>query len=859
MSDLIKLTIDGVELSVPPGTLVVDAAKMIGNDIPVFCYHPKMKPVGMCRMCLVDIGTPVRDRATGEPLLDDDGAPQIMFGRVLQTGCTVPVSEGMVVRTHTEQVTAARENVIEFLLTSHPLDCPICDKGGECPLQNLTMQHGKGNSRFEFSEKLKMDKHVPLGDLIYLDRERCIQCARCTRYQAEIVDDPVIAFHNRGRHLEIVTLSDPGFDSYWSGNTTDICPVGALTTADFRFGARPWELTPVASICPHCPVGCNTTMSTRREARAGGRSVIKRIMPRQNERVNEIWICDKGRFIHHFADSPQRLTKPLLRRNGELVEVSWDEALDHVAGKLQQHKGAVAGLAGGRLSNEDYFQLQKLFRDGLKSHNLDLAGRRLGGGEVVAKVGISSDSNLLDLGEGDAVLVVASDLHEEAPVWWFRLKQAVERGAKLVVLNLRPTRLDKFASHAIHYALGEALSTVHQLVNLAKVETETADSDPLAAAAETLITANNLVAYYGSEGLTYEQTGMLARLLANLLLIENDDGESHAGRVNNGLIPVWPHSNTQGAWDMGVHPALGPGYAPLAEPGLDAAAIYDGAADGSLQALFVVGADPVGDGLIDGRGQLNFLVVQELFMTETAAQADVVLPAQSWAEREGTFTSGERRVQRYYPAIPVVGQSRADWQILAQIGERVGLSKPAFAAGLAFRDLAQAVKPYRELDYRSLAWTEKQWPDVGGEDLYYGGTAYDNRSGLGLQWPASAENSAVEPFDIPVVDDTIPTELYVVHTAALYTPGTLIDQSAVLSLRVARPTLYLHRVDADDYDVADGEPVMVTVNERQVKATTHVNGHTPQGTALLRGARDGMRGTAVIQISKIEVREEEPA
>jgi NADH-quinone oxidoreductase subunit G len=518
----------------------------------------------------------------------------------------------------------------------------------------------------------------------------------------------------------------------------------------------------------------------------------------------------------------------------------------------------VAGLAGGRLSNEDYFQFQKLFRDGLSSNNLDLARRRLAGGEVVATVGISSDSNLLDLGEGDAVLVVASDLHEEAPIWWFRLKQAAERGAKLVVLNLRPTRLDKFASHVIHYPLGEALATVRQLVNLAKVDTDTAESNPLAAAADALITANNLVAFYGSEGLTYEQTGTLARLLANLLLIENDEGESHAGRDNNGLIPVWPDNNTQGAWDMGIHPTLGPGYVSLAEPGLDAAAIYEGAADGSLQALFIAGADPVGDGLMIGRGQLSFLVVQELFMTETAAQADVVLPAQSWAEREGTFTSGERRVQRYYPAIPVVGQSRADWQILAQIGERVGLGKPAFAASLAFRDLAQAVGPYKGLDYRSLAWTEKQWPDVGGEDMYYGGNAYDNRSGLGQRWASAVEQGEVEPFDIPALDDTIPTDLHVVHTAALYTPGTLIDQSTVLAPRVARPTLYLHRADAADQGVADGEPVMVRIVERQVEATVHVNGHAPQGTALLRGVRDGAGGTAVIQISKIEVREEEP-
>ena len=856
--DLVTLTIDGQDVSVPKGTLVVDAAKWIGNEIPVFCYHPKMEPVGMCRMCLVEIGVPMRDRGSGEVVLDDNGEPKINFGRGLQTGCTVHVSEGMVVRTQTEPVYDAREAVIEFILTSHPLDCPICDKGGECPLQNLTMQHGKGETRMHFSDKKKLDKHVPLGELIYLDRERCIQCGRCVRYQDELVDDPVIHFHNRGRSLEIVTLSDPGFDSYWSGNTTDICPVGALTTADFRFGARPWELTPVASICPHCPVGCNTTMSTRREARSGGRSVIKRIMPRQNEQVNEIWICDKGRFVHHFADSPERITEPMVRRNGELVTVSWDEALDHVAGKLQQ-KGSVAALAGGRLSNEDYFQLQTLMRDGLKSNNLDLAQRHLAGGDVVAQVGLSSGSNLLDLDAGDAVIVVASDLHEEAPVWWLRLKQASERGVKLVVLNVRPTRLDKFAAHVIHYAPGEALSTLHQLVNLAKVETETADSNPLAAAAETLITANNLVAFYGSEGLTYEESDTAARLLANLLLLENSGGESHAGRVNNGLVPVWPDNNTQGAWDMGIHPAFGPSYQRLDNPGLDAAAIYAGVADGSLTSLFVVGADPVGDGLLTDRGQLDFLVVQELFMTETAVLADVVLPAQSWAEREGSFTSGERRVQRYYPAIPIVGQSRADWQILAQIGERVGLGKPAFAASLVFRNLAKATNIYAGMDYRSLAWVEKQWPDVGGEDLYYGGNAYDNRSGLGQQWAAIAENSDVEPFDIPSVAVRSQTDgLHVIHTTALYTAGTLINQSDVIQPRVAQPTLYLNEADAAGQQLVDGEMVGVRINGRYAQAITHVNGHAPQGAALLRGLNNGAGGTAVIEISKIEVREEEP-
>ncbi|MFN2189466.1 MAG: NADH-quinone oxidoreductase subunit NuoG, partial [Candidatus Promineifilaceae bacterium] len=673
MTDLVTLTIDGVEVTVPKGTLVVDAAKRIGKDIPVFCYHPKMDPAGMCRMCLVDVGMPVRDRATGEQVLDEEGNPAIRFAPVLQTGCTVQVAPGMVVRTETEKVTDARSDIIEFLLTSHPLDCPVCDKGGECPLQNLTIRHGKDKSRFYFDDKLSGQKHVALGELIYLDRERCIQCARCTRFQSEIVDDPVIAFHNRGRSLEIVTISNPGFDSYWSGNTTDICPVGALTTADFRFGARPWEMTPVPSICPHCPVGCNTTLSTRREAKSNGQKVIKRVMPRQNERVNEIWICDKGRFVHHFADSPDRLTIPLVRRNGVLEESSWAEALDLVAGKLQLAGKSAAGLISDRLSNEDLYQFQKLFRKGLECGNIDLAKKQIGGSEIVAKVGISSGSNLQELGSGDAILVAAADLHEEAPLWWLRVKQAAERGAKLVVFNMRQTRLDAYAETVIHYRHGEALVTIHNLLKAMKSKSRRKVDASIAEAALFLLESENLVAFYGREGLDFEETETLASLLANVLLVKNSNGDSHVGRVNNGLIAVWPAANTQGAFDMGVSPDHDTGYLELDTPGLDNTAILESAISGKLEALYLVGADPVGDGRIDGRGELDFLVVQELFMTETAKLADVILPAQSWAEREGTYTSGERRVQRFYPAIPPLGETRPDWQIIAQISEKVGL------------------------------------------------------------------------------------------------------------------------------------------------------------------------------------------
>jgi len=352
-TNLVSLLIDDRPVSVPKGTLIVEAARQIGIQIPVFCYHPKLEPVAMCRMCLVEVGTPARDRATGELQLDEDGNPIIRWFPKLMTACSTPVSEGMQVRTNTDRVHAAWRGTLEFLLTSHPLDCPVCDKGGECPLQDLTLAHGPDMSRFYVADKRHFKKPVALGDLIVLDRERCIYCSRCVRFCDEIAGDHVLTFYGRGRDQFIATFSDPPFDSKFSGNTTDICPVGALTSHDFRFAARVWELTNVASVCAYCPVGCNTGLGVRSNE-------IKRVMPRQNEAVNEIWICDKGRFGHHFVNGPRRLWKPLVRRNGRLEETTWSDAIFIVARQLHSIRethgaDALGGLLGAHVPNEDAY------------------------------------------------------------------------------------------------------------------------------------------------------------------------------------------------------------------------------------------------------------------------------------------------------------------------------------------------------------------------------------------------------------------------------------------------------------------------------------------------------------------------
>lgn len=743
MADLVNLTIDGVAVSVPKGTLVVDAAKTIGNDIPVFCYHPKLKPVGMCRMCLVDIGTPKIDPATKQPVRDEQGNVVIAFMPKLTTACTTPVSEGMVVRTATEQVRAAREDILEFLLTSHPLDCPICDKGGECPLQNLTLGYGPGVSRFDYDAKAHNDKHVPLGDLIYLDRERCIQCARCIRFQDEIADDHVLQFHDRGRGMEIITFSDPPFDSYFGGNTTDICPVGALTTADFRFKARPWELDSTQSLCTHCPVGCNITLNTRLETKTGGYE-IKRVMPRQNEQVNEIWICDKGRYVHHFTRADDRLHQPLIRREGKLVEATWEQALQLVADRMDMAGSAVTAVIGDRIANEDAFLIGRLIGElnGAVSQSPSVPAHYA---DVVRAFGVGAATDFSRLGKGDIILIVNGDVEEQAPVWFLRLRQAVvDRGARLVIAHTRGTKMHRYAAAIYRYEPGHPTQWV---------QAHAAGSIPA--------DARNLLIVFGDEHLDGPGARALAQSLANLLI-----ETSHVGKANSGLLALYPHANTQGVFDV-THDANRTATTPAATQ------------PASTDVAWLIGVGDAHDA-----PPARFTVVQELFMTELARNADVVLPALSFAEREGTFTSADRRVQRFYRALPPLGNAKPDWWIAQEIAKRLDHDWGFQSAMHIFADIARRIPAYRELSYERLSQTQPQWPPVGRDDLYYGGTAYDNTGGLGVRYPSDAER---DPAGIQKYEVTLP-EITIAGLERgprkLYQDGELIRRSAVVAAHV---------------------------------------------------------------------------
>lgn len=750
-------------------------------------------------MCLVEMGSIERDRETKEILRDEQGNPKVRWFPKLQTACTNQVSDGLVIRTNTQQVDDARRNVIEFLLTSHPLDCPICDKGGECPLQNLTMAHGPDSSRMVLSDKMHLDKHVPLGDLIYLDEERCIQCARCIRFQAEIAGDDVLAFHERGRRLQIITNSDPAFDTYFSGNTTDICPVGALTTADFRFAARPWELTNVPSICPHCPVGCNVTLSTRLDRDFGGRALIKRVMPRQNEQVNEIWICDKGRFGHLFTRDEERLKTPMV--NG--ATANWNDALAAAAQKLTG-AGDLGVIAGSMMTNEDLWMLHQLASG--------LGGTRLGawppthaGADLVAQVGVGAGTNLGTLTKGDAVLIIASDLEEEAPIWRLRLKTAQDRGVYVLVANARATRMDDFASETARYGVGQAAAW---LSGLAQTEQ-----------GQTLAGANNLIIVAGAEGLTLEGSRALMQAAANFLI-----SSGHVGKPNNGLMATFPGANGMGLHYLGFTPEA---TADMMQnpPKVLIVAQADILADDPNAAAWLEGVETI----------ISF----SLFPDAVTQMADVALPIQSFAERDGSFVNGERRVQRFYTGQGPMGEALPAWQVISRLGERLGQGRVKLSAAAVMLEITQRVPAFAGARYNELGKVERQFPLVGREDLYYGGTAYDNKGGLGVQIAAAADQGQV-PASAPVPVVSAPQaadgDLLVVPVTRLYNRERVFQPTGeeLMDARIGEPFALVSSADALSLGIVDGDMIEIVVGDgAPLVARARVNGGAPEGSIVL--------------------------
>src|SRR4051794_18088012 len=421
----ITFTLDGREVEAPEGVMLVDGAKYGDVEIPIFCYEPKLgQPVGACRMCLVEI----------------EGIPK------LQTACSTPIRDGMVVHTQTQRVHDAQRAVVEFLLINHPLDCPVCDKGGECPLQDITYGWGPGTSRF-IEPKRHFKKPLELSPLIAIDRERCILCYRCVRYSQEVAEDYQLVLHQRGAASFVGTFDGHPYVAPFSGNIIELCPVGALTSRAYRFRARPWDIEGAGTVCAGCPAQCNVELTVRDER-------VLRVLSRDHDEVDDGWLCDKGRFAYQSTHSDERIVTPMVREGVELMPASWEKALAAAASALKKAGSRAAAIAGGPTTNEEAFLLQSLLRDDLGSNHL-MAGppRPLDVSRALADPTLQA--TVPDLEFAHTVLLMDCDPIDEAPVWDLRIRKGIRRhGTKLVVASARPTALDPSAAATVRFAPG---------------------------------------------------------------------------------------------------------------------------------------------------------------------------------------------------------------------------------------------------------------------------------------------------------------------------------------------------------------------------------------------------------------------
>jgi NADH-quinone oxidoreductase subunit G len=676
-TDLVTLTIDGVEVSVPKGTLVIRAAEQVGVAIPRFCDHPLLAPVGACRQCLVEVALP-----------DKEGNPKTMMGppgRVKpQASCTLVASEGMVVKTQGTSAVAdkAQQGNMEFLLVNHPLDCPVCDKGGECPLQNQAMSNGRGESRFSAhgGAKRTFPKPIAISAQVLLDRERCVLCARCTRFSEQIAGDPFIALVERGALQQVGIYEREPFESYFSGNTIQICPVGALTSASYRFRARPFDLVSTPSVCEHCASGCALRTDHRR-------GKVTRRLAGNDPDVNEEWNCDKGRFAFLYARQEDRLTTPLVRDGdtGRHRPASWPEAFAVAARGLAAARGRVGVLTGGRLSGEDAYAYSKFARVALGTNDIDFRARAHSAEEAdflaAHVVGKALDVTYADLEKARVVVLAGLEPEDESPIVFLRLRKAAGNGTRVVSVAPFTSRgLQKMSGTLVRTAPGE------ESVALAGLADDT----------EVALDAGGVI-------LVGERLATVPGALSAALRLASTTGAK--------LAWVPRRAGERGALEAGCLPNLLPGGRPVADPaarvdlgtvwgstvpqtvGRDGDAIVDAAASGELRALVVAGVDPADlpDPALAATAlrRADFVVSLEIRASAVTAEADVVLPVAPVAEKAGLFVDWEGRVR---PFDKVLRDSNAlpDLRVLSGIADELGVD-------LGFKTVEQARTEMAEL------------------------------------------------------------------------------------------------------------------------------------------------------------------
>ncbi len=668
---MITVTVNGKEILVKAGTLILEAARDAGFDIPTFCYQADLMGVGSCRMCLVEI----------------EGQKK------LQPSCITPVIEGMKIQTETEQIKKARQGVLEFFLSNHALDCPVCDKGGECELQDMVYQHGPPTGRFAETKYRFHEKDYILSPVIVKNSNRCVQCLRCVRVCDEVVGRSVLVSLNRGHHQEETSFFRSYLDCDHDGNCIEVCPVGCFMRLPYRYKSRPWDLKGADTVCPYCATGCRMVIEDRD-------GEVVRARAQLGVGINSETLCARGRFGFDFMNSAERLDTPLIRKFGKLEPATWDEAIAYIRDGLSGIKGErLGGLASPLLTNEELYLFQKLMRSTLGSPNIDSSTRWDPAlvENFIASTGMTSGGvSLFDVAGADTLLVVGTHLSEENPVVDYTFRRiSAEKGTAVVVASPRPMKLDSSATQRIRHlpgGMGAFLGAValsiyegekERLKGLDhRVELDAQDRDALCVSSGVSVKdVEDLAARLKGSG--------TIGITAGTDTLRHGDGLVWLGLLGEVLLglgkkviilPVLDRANQRGAWEMGVHPGLGPGYRAARSMGLGAAGMIGAASSGAIDAMYIIGEDPAGEGTpVPEAGlalsRLRFLIVQDTHMTETASLADCVLPGAFPAEKQGTFTNQEGRVQAIRRLKAPPGAARADLWIISNLTKALSGSR----------------------------------------------------------------------------------------------------------------------------------------------------------------------------------------
>ena len=800
---MVNLTIDGKQITVKKTATIYEAAQQAGIRIPVLCYAKKLLPYGACRVCLVEV--------------------EQMKGRLIPS-CTTPVTEGMVVKTTSEEIRKVRKTVLEFLLVNHVVECPVCDKGGECDLQELTFEYEVYPNRFT-GEKFDLPTDE-VNPLIERNMNRCVLCGKCVRVCDEIVGFGSYSFINRGFESKIATAFDRGLNCEFCGQCVSMCPVGAILPRPFKFKARPWQIKEVDSVCGYCGNGCTVTLGVLRDK-------VETVRFNDKTGVNDGNLCIRGRFGYSYVNSEERLKKPLVRKDGQLVEVEWKEALDAVVAGFRKGRDQkqVGILAGARLTNEELFLLKNL-AETLGTANLDHSGGECYKGlteGLKETLGVTSSTGTFPQVEDcDVILAIRSDFYETHPVFGMVVNQAVKRhDAQLIVVSdkkgkftrlphaetlltcpgLEVNVLNALAQVLIEEGLAvtegvEGLGALKKVLAAYapdKVEAETGISaEALRQAARQLAGAKKsaiLLAY----GLPYSaHSRELGIAAANLAILTGN-----AGREGSGLYLCGEKANSQGAIDLGILPGKG---------GLGARAMLDAAAAGKLSTLYVVGEDPLSSWPDRAKVEAalkkaSFVVVQDIFLSATAKEADVVLPAVSFAEKDGTFTNAERRIQRVRPGIPSPGEAKSDLAIFELLNGWLGSPVTYTGPAAVFAKVAESVPGYAGIDFDT----------IGAEGVVWGGDTLQPRHCK----VAAAEGAKATkgPFQL-------------VTGSALYHSGTVSTRAKGPMAVVSEPYLELCREDAAGLKVKDGDLLKVKAKGVELRLKAKVDSRLPKGVVF---------------------------